>query len=58
MDLPARFLNHSCEPNVAVGGVNDRGSYDFIALRDIDAGEVSNMMVQCATWFSRFCIMR
>ena len=40
MTLPARFLNHSCGPNIGVGGVNKNGSYDFVALRDIDAGEV------------------
>lgn len=52
MDLPARFLNHSCGPNVGVGkrrrskegssrsNMNENGSYDFVALRDLDAGEV------------------
>ena len=40
MTLPARYLNHSCGPNIGVGGVNENGSYDFVALRDIDAGEV------------------
>lgn len=40
MKLPARYLNHSCDPNVAVGGVNESGSYDFVALRDIGTGEV------------------
>jgi len=40
MDLPARFLNHSCDPNVGVGNeLNEWGSYDFVALRDIAAGE-------------------
>ena len=44
MKLPAQFLNHSCDPNVVVGGgANDAGSYDFVALRDIDAGEVRVM---------------
>ena len=44
MELPARFLNHSCDPNIGVGGeLNDRGSYDFVALRGIDAGEVRNV---------------
>ena len=41
MTLPARYLNHSCGPNIGVRGVNKNGSYDFVALRDIDAGEVS-----------------
>lgn len=46
MDLPARFLNHSCDPNVGVGDkLNQWGSYDFVALRDIAAGEVS--VVDC-----------
>ncbi|KAL7524671.1 hypothetical protein ACHAXR_002204, partial [Thalassiosira sp. AJA248-18] len=40
MDLPAQFLNHSCDPNIGVAlEVNEAGSYDFVALRDIDAGE-------------------
>lgn len=41
MKLPARFLNHSCDPNIGVdgGGVNGASSYDFVALRDIEAGE-------------------
>ena len=44
MELPARFLNHCCEPNIGVEarrGLNENGSYDFVALRDIDQGEVS-----------------
>ena len=56
MDLPARFVNHSCGPNIGVGkrrrskeeegigssnmNVNEKGSYDFVALRDLDEGEV------------------
>ena len=42
MDLPARFLNHSCGPNIGVRGdeLNSSDSYDFVALRDIEAGEV------------------
>lgn len=39
MALPARFLNHSCDPNIVVGGINEGGSYDFVALRDIADGE-------------------
>lgn len=40
MALPARFLNHCCDPNVCVGRVaNEGGSYDFVALCDIEAGE-------------------
>ena len=40
MNLPARFLNHSCEPNIGVTKMlNDKQSYDFIALRNINKGE-------------------
>jgi len=39
MELPGRFLNHSCDPNVAVGQINASGSYDFVALRDISDGD-------------------
>lgn len=40
MDLPARFINHSCEPNLSVAkDLNENQSYDFIALRDINKGE-------------------
>ena len=47
MTLPARYLNHSCGPNICVGGVNENGSYDFVALRDIDAGEVRIYIPTC-----------
>ncbi len=40
MDLPAQFLNHSCDPNIGVAlKLNEGGSYDFVALRDIPEGE-------------------
>lgn len=40
MDLPAQFLNHSCDPNIGVAiKLNEGQSYDFIALRDIEEGE-------------------
>lgn len=40
MDLPAQFLNHSCDPNIGVvKELNEGGSYDFVALRDIEEGE-------------------
>ena len=55
MKLPARFLNHSCDPNVVVGGVNDAGSYDFVALRDIDAGEVRAN--NCALYITFSCVI-
>ncbi|MCE7004697.1 SET domain-containing protein-lysine N-methyltransferase [Kibdelosporangium philippinense] len=36
MDLtsPARDINHSCNPNTGIRD-NDRGGFDFIALREI-----------------------
>lgn len=40
MDLPARYLNHSCDPNIGVIGLNDSGSYDFVALNNIECNEV------------------
>mmetsp|Transcript_30859 Transcript_30859/g.63594 ORF Transcript_30859/g.63594 Transcript_30859/m.63594 type:complete len:271 (-) Transcript_30859:641-1453(-) len=42
LDLPARFLNHSCDPNVGVRGeetLNEWGAVDFVALKDIGVGE-------------------
>jgi hypothetical protein len=39
MNLPARYLNHSCDPNIAVVGLNEKGSYDFEALSDIGSDE-------------------
>jgi len=40
MDLPAQFLNHSCDPNIGVAvKLNEGQSYDFVALRDIQEGE-------------------
>ncbi|KAL3774233.1 hypothetical protein HJC23_000113 [Cyclotella cryptica] len=39
MDLPARYLNHSCDPNVGVLGLNANGSYNFVALKDIACKE-------------------
>ncbi|HVV26168.1 MAG TPA: SET domain-containing methyltransferase [Candidatus Saccharimonadales bacterium] len=38
LDKLARSINHSCEPNLGVRN-NDCNGYDFIALRDIKAGE-------------------
>mmetsp|Transcript_28059 Transcript_28059/g.47191 ORF Transcript_28059/g.47191 Transcript_28059/m.47191 type:complete len:189 (+) Transcript_28059:272-838(+) len=37
MDLPARFINHSCDANVGVKD-NAEGAFDFFALRDIEEG--------------------
>ncbi len=40
MDAPAILINHSCDPNVGVAmQLNEGGSYDFVALRDIQEGE-------------------
>jgi uncharacterized protein len=35
---PAKYLNHSCDPNLGVK-MNENGLPDFYALRDIQAGE-------------------
>jgi hypothetical protein len=37
-DPPARYLNHSCDPNMGIK-TNGRGLPDFVAMRDIAAGE-------------------
>ena len=34
LDEPARYLNHSCDPNTGIQD-NSHGGFDFIALRDI-----------------------
>jgi uncharacterized protein len=38
MDEPATLLNHDCEPNLGVRE-NALSAYDFVALREISAGE-------------------
>jgi len=38
IDLPARFINHSCNGNVGIQD-NDVGAYDFFALRNISEGD-------------------
>ena len=38
VEPPARYLNHSCDPNLGVGRC-DKGGIDFVALRDINKGE-------------------
>ena len=38
MDAPATLLNHHCEPNLGVRE-NAFSAYDFVALREIAAGE-------------------
>jgi len=37
MDLPARFINHSCHANVGVRD-NDKGAFAFFAVEEIDEG--------------------
>jgi len=37
IDLPARFVNHSCDANLGIRD-NKNGAYDFFALRDIREG--------------------
>jgi len=39
MNLPCRFLNHSCSPTLGALQ-NNSGAYDFYALRIIVAGEM------------------
>lgn len=38
MDLPARFINHSCDANTGIQD-NEFGAYDFYAMRVIYEGE-------------------
>jgi len=38
MTTPAVLINHSCNPNTVVIN-NSHGAYDFVAFRDISAGE-------------------
>lgn len=38
IDLPSRFVNHSCNPNLGVLD-NDFQAYDFYALHDINKGQ-------------------
>lgn len=38
MDLPSRFINHSCDASVGIRD-NDQGAFDFFALQAIPEGE-------------------
>jgi hypothetical protein len=38
MDLPGRFINHSCDANVGIKD-NDQGAFDFFAICDINKGD-------------------
>jgi hypothetical protein len=51
MDLPARFINHSCEANVGIKD-NNLGAFDFISLVQVSRGDeltwVRNFELPCA----------
>lgn len=38
LDAPARFMNHSCQPNTGVVDNSENG-YDFVALQEIQPGD-------------------
>ena len=38
MDLPARFINHSCDANVGIRD-NSLGAFDFVSLTPVARGE-------------------
>lgn len=38
LDIPARLINHSCDPNLGIKN-NVFGGYDFVAMRSIKKGE-------------------
>ncbi len=38
LDAPARFMNHSCQPNTGVVD-NSQDGYDFVALQEIQPGD-------------------
>ena len=38
MDLPARFINHSCDANTGIVD-NNTGAYDFVALKSLEIAE-------------------
>lgn len=38
LDMPARVLNHSCNPNLGIRN-NVFGGYDFVTMRNIKKGE-------------------
>jgi len=38
LDAPARFMNHSCQPNTGVVD-NSQGGYDFVALQEIQSDD-------------------
>lgn len=38
LDAPARYINHSCDPNTGIRD-NEYGGFDFVALREIASTE-------------------
>jgi SET domain-containing protein len=38
MDLPGRFINHSCNSNTGIRD-NKAGAFDFVTLRKVSSGE-------------------
>lgn len=51
VDLPARLVNHSCDPNVGIRD-NDCDAYDFVALTDIAADEEITWDYAASEWVS------
>ena len=49
IDLPARFINHSCNANVGILD-NEFGGYDFFALRKIGQGEELLWDYECSEY--------
>ena len=49
MDEPALLLNHACDPNTGIAN-NEKESFNFIALRDIDAGEEITWDYETTEW--------
>ena len=47
MDLPARFINHSCEANVGIRD-NNAGAFDFLALQPVLRGEELTWVGACS----------
>ncbi len=48
-DPPARYLNHSCEPNIGIQ-TNELELPDFVAMRDIERGEECRWDYAMSEW--------
>ena len=48
-DPPARYLNHSCDPNVGIQ-TNEFGLPDFVAMRGIEQGEEIRFDYAMSEW--------